>query len=375
MKVLKIIHTMGHGGAENIFRWLAWKLRQEGLDVVAGIPLNNDTANGENWITGALEELGIPYEKFDKTGNAVDLLRNIKILIERIRPDIVHSHLLDSNFYSSLVCKRLSVPHVCTEHGDVSMNKSISAKMKFLLLTVLTKKIVCVSEAVRKNTARVVLFPNKLMLIHNGIAVQEVKESTFRTEVGIPDNALVIGNVGNLYPVKGQRYLIEAFSQLTESYPESYLVLVGRGSERRTLQTIGEELGIPPKRLIFTGFRRDVSNIIGSFDIYVQPSLSEGLPLSLLEAMSIGIPVIATDVGGVAEIIGNDERGMLVPPYSPGELLSCLNKVARHMFEFNQKAQTTKQFVRDKFSLDSMSLRYIELYEDILRDSCSGNPC
>jgi glycosyltransferase involved in cell wall biosynthesis len=374
MKVLKIIHTMGHGGAENIFRWLAWKLRQEGVDVVAGVPLNNDPANGENWITGALEELGIPYEKFDKTGNALDLVRNIKTLIERIRPDIVHSHLLDSNFYSSLVCKRLSVPHVCTEHGDVSMNKSISAKIKFLFLTVFTKKIVCVSEAVRKNAARVVLFPKKLMLIHNGIAVQDVKESTFRTEFGIPDTALVIGNVGNLYPVKGQRYLIQAFSHLTESYPDSYLVLVGRGSEKETLQTLGEELRIPVKKLIFTGFRNDISNIIRSFDIYVQPSISEGLPLSLLEAMSIGVPVIATDVGGVAEIIGNDERGMLVPPYSPGELFRGLNKVARNMCEFKQKAQNTRQFVRENFSLDSMSLQYIELYRDILGGGCSGNP-
>lgn len=360
---------MGHGGAENIFRWLAWKLRREGIDVVAGIPLNNDPSNRENWITHALEELDVPYETFDKTGNAIDLLRNVNALIRRVRPDIVHSHLLDSNFYSSLACKWLSVPHVCTEHGDVSMNTSISAKMKFLFLSIFTKSIVCVSEAVRKNTAQVTLFPNKLRLIHNGIIISSIKESTFRKEFDIPDNALVIGNVGNLYPVKGQKYLIRAFAQFIESFPDSYLVLVGRGNEKMDLEVLGEKLCIPEKRLLFTGFRNDVANIIKSIDIYVQPSLSEGLPISLLEAMSGGIPVIATDVGGVAEIIGKNEHGMLVPPGSSEELYTWLKIVARNKDTFKEKALSAKEFVNKQFSLDTMALQYISLYEEILQSS------
>jgi glycosyltransferase involved in cell wall biosynthesis len=367
MRVLKIIHTMGHGGAENIYRWLAWGLMQNGIDVVAGIPLNNDPRTTENWITPALEELGLSYETFDKTGNAFALVRNMKALIKRVRPDIVHSHLLDSNFYSSLTCKLLSVPHVCTEHGDISMNESISGKMKFILLSCFTNNIVCVSEAVRQNATPVALFPNKLTLIHNGIMVRDVKESTFRREVGIPDIALVIGNVGNLYPVKGQKYLIRAFSELIKCYPDSYLVLVGRGNERRDLEILREELHVPEKKVLFTGFRNDIANIIRSFDIYVQPSLSEGLPVSLLEAMSLGIPVIATDVGGAAEIIRNDEYGMLVARCSSKELYTGLKKVIENREASIMKALRAKEMVNRQFSLNAMTTQYINLYEKLLQ--------
>src|SRR5689334_10993439 len=120
MKVLQIIHTQGHGGAENIFRWLAWRIRREGINVVAGIPEKNGSAK-EYWIGPALEELNVPYVTFDKNGSGLNLLKSIKRLIENVQPDIVHSHLLDSNFYSALACRRLSMPHICTEHGDIAL--------------------------------------------------------------------------------------------------------------------------------------------------------------------------------------------------------------------------------------------------------------
>jgi glycosyltransferase involved in cell wall biosynthesis len=372
MRVLKIIHTMGHGGAENIFRWLAWQLRQEGIDVVAGIPLNNDPSNPENWITPALEELNVPYKTFDKTGNAFDLLRNISAMIKTVQPDIVHSHLLDSNFYSSVACRWLSVPHVCTEHGDISFKGTLSDRIKFSFLSLLSDSVICVSEAVRNNAMRITPFKGKLGIVYNGIHFQKESVSNFRGEFGIPPEALLIGNIGNLYPVKGQQFLIDAFSRLLTSFPHACLVLVGRGNERDNLMNQIARFAIPDGKVILTGFRTDIGNILKSLDVYVQPSLSEGLPVSLLEALSAGVPVIATDVGGVAEVLGKNKYGLLVPPNSPDDLYEGMMEVVRNLGVFRAKSKVSQMMVRDRFSLDAMTRRYVEIYENVLKIRNNG---
>jgi hypothetical protein len=129
MKVLKIIHTLGHGGAENTYRRLAWGLQAKGNEVIAAIPTVSDTRT-ENWIAPALKELEVPYVTFDKCGSPRQLLRNIVAVIDQVRPDIVHSHLLDSNFYSALTCRWHSVPHICTEHGDVRLKQTAVSRVK-----------------------------------------------------------------------------------------------------------------------------------------------------------------------------------------------------------------------------------------------------
>jgi len=377
MRVLKIIHTMGHGGAENIFRWLAWQLRQEGIDVVAGIPLNNNPSNPENWITPALEELGVPYETFDKMGKASDLLRNIASLARRVKPDIVHSHLLDSNFYSSVVCRWLSIPHVCTEHGDISFKGTLSDRIKFSLLPLLSNSVICVSEAVRSSAMRMTPFRGKLGIVYNGINFGTEPVSTFRVESGIPPEALLIGNIGNLYPVKGQQFLIDAFSRFLKSFPNSYLVLVGRGNEKDNLMKLVTKLSIPQDKVILTGFRNDTGNILKSLNIYVQPSLSEGLPVSLLEALSVKVPVIATDVGGVAEILGKkSEYGSLVRPRSSTDIYESLMKISQNLEEFKGRAEIARGVIKEKFSLEIMARKYAEIYKKILDNRTRRfNPC
>lgn len=367
MRVLQIIHTMGHGGAENVFRWLTWGLRRRDIDAIAAIPIANNGASRENWITPALEEIGIPYEVFDKRGGALRLLHNMKALIGKVKPDIVHSHLLDSNFYSSLVCKWISVPHVCTEHGDVSLKNFLASKTKFVSVSFFSKRVVCVSEAVRKRASALCIFPQKLDLVYNGVRfVDDSVPSLFRKELGIPGDSLIIGCIGNLYPVKGQKFLIQAFSRFFKDNTNSYLVLVGRGQEEGPLRKEAVELGIPEGRICFTGFRDDIVNILKSIDIYVQPSLSEGLPLAVLESMSLGIPVIATDVGGVGEILGDNEYGILVDAGSWKAILEGLLTMRKDLSLSRKRAILSAQFVKERFSIDKMTSDYIKIYEKVL---------
>ncbi len=357
---------MGHGGAENTFRWLAWGLRRKGVEVIAAIP-GSGNPREENWIAPALDELEVPRVTFDRSGTPRQLLGNITAVIDRVRPDLVHSHLLDSNFYSSLACAVKSVPHVCTEHGDVFLSQTAVSRVKYALISLCSRLVVCVSGAVMAKARRVIPLRRKLRTVYNGIHFMETRVSTFREEFGIPRSGIVIGNVGNLYPVKGQKYLVRAFSELLRSCTaDAYLVLVGRGSELDHLRDMVRELEIPQGRVLFTGFRGDIENIMNAIDLYVQPSLSEGHPVAVLEAMSLGIPVIATATGGVPEIIGQDRYGMLVDPGSWEDLHRGMRDYLAHRHVFVYKACEARIYTRDAFSVEKMASNYIEVYEQVL---------
>jgi len=368
MKVLKIIHTLGHGGAENTFRWLAWGLRLQGVEVVSAIPAVSDTQQ-ENWLATALEELELPYVTFDTSGSPWQLFKSIMEVIDRVRPDIVHSHLLDSNFYSALACLRRSVPHICTEHGEVSLEKTFVNKIKYGMISICSRCVVCVSKAVENNASRIVWNKSKLKTIYNGIHFLEKKPTSFRSEFKIPDYAFLIGNVGNLYPVKGQKHLIRAFSELFKSCSaDVYLVLVGRGGEYDNLVGLICDLGIPKERVLLPGFRNDIQNVMNALDLYVQPSLSEGHPIAVLEAMSLGVPVIATAVGGIPEVIGQDRYGKLVTPAVWEDLYRAMGNHLSKPGVLLDKACLARSRVCDEFSIENMALNYIDTYEHLLRE-------
>jgi glycosyltransferase involved in cell wall biosynthesis len=366
MKVLQVIHTTGHGGAENIFRWLAWQLSKEGVDVVACIP-SRDPRRPEYWIGPALEELGVPIVTFAREGSPLQLLSRLRAVISREKPDVVHSHLLDANFYSSVACRLLSLPHVCTEHGDMAIKKSVADRGKFAILSLASASIVCVSESIRQTARKISLSPGKLSVIHNGVVFSGDGASTLRQELGIPDGALLVGNVANLYPVKGHVHLIRAFAAFLRDFPDARLVIVGRGRERESLVALVRGLCIPDGRVFLTGFRSDVENIMKALDIFVLPSLSEGLPVALLEAMSAGVPIIATRVGGVPEVLGENRHGTLVAPGAWEELRSALTSVALDLEAQRRRAETARGYVKEFFSLDAMAKKYVAVYESALR--------
>jgi glycosyltransferase involved in cell wall biosynthesis len=194
----------------------------------------------------------------------------------------------------------------------------------------------------------------------------EKRGSSFRLEFNIPEDAVLIGTVGNLYPVKGHKYLIRAFADIYFSYSKTFLVLVGRGGEENNLKQLVADLNIPGNRVIFTGFRNDIENIMNAFDLYVQPSLSEGHPVAVLEAMSLGIPVVATAVGGIPEIIGQDRYGTLVNSESCEELHRCIEGYLHSPDMFMEKSSDAKNYTRDAFSVEKMAGNYLDVYRQAL---------
>jgi len=223
-----------------------------------------------------------------------------------------------------------------------------------------------VSKSLRGTAARKAICRGKLQTIYNGISFPVRSHSTFRETQGIPESAIVVGNVGNLYPVKGQRYLVEAFARFLTIAPHAFLVLVGRGQEQERLRQLAADLKIAPERIVFTGFQKDVANILSALDIYVQPSLSEGFPVAVLEALSLDLPVVATCVGGVPEIITGEDIGILVPPGSPEAIFNALEKITKAQEVFACRAKTAGAFIRQQFSVSQMTNEYMALYRQLL---------
>jgi glycosyltransferase involved in cell wall biosynthesis len=209
---------------------------------------------------------------------------------------------------------------------------------------------------------------HKLFVIPNGIepeVFQRVSRTEARTHLGIEENTPVIGFVGRLEPQKGLSYLIEAVAQLIRDWPTLMCIVVGDGSLRSSLQRQAIQLDVKDK-VHFLGYRPDVPALLPAFDIFVLPSLYEGLPYTILEAMAAGIPVIATDVAGTRDVVRDGETGLLVPPGDVPALREAIRQIFDNQELKSKLAQAGRQIVVHDFRLEDCVHRMEKLYQDVL---------
>ncbi len=256
-------------------------------------------------------------------------------LFRRARPDIVHLHLLKARVLGGLAARLARVPVVVeTFHGTL-FHGYYSPGVTRVLLAVeraLARRmdgIVAVSPAVREELVRHrVAPPGKIAVIPLGLELArlvrpDVRPGRFRTEMGVPPDAPLIGAVGRLVPIKGLEYLLEAAALVVRRRPAAVFVLVGDGPLRLALENRARALGLV-RQVRFAGWRMDVEHVYGDLDVVVLPSLHEGTPVSVIEAMAAGRPVVATRVGGVPDLLQDGETGLLVPPRDPAALAAAI---------------------------------------------------
>jgi glycosyltransferase involved in cell wall biosynthesis len=277
--------------------------------------------------------------------------------------DIVHCQRHKPTVYGTLAAYMTGKkPKVISHVHGLNRTRSLQRKLLNRALFRRISRIIAVSNAVRDDIVRTnpMSFPDKVVTIYNGIDVEPYTDCSLNKEqarihLGLPDEEVfVYGTVGRLVETKGQRILLEAFVRVYEKYPKSWLILVGKGRLESELRSLAVELNIH-ERVLFLGYRTDVPVVLRACDVFVLPSIAEGLPGALLEAMSTGVPVIASRVGGVPEILNSPDEGTMVSPSSADELANAMERLcSMDEVERNDIGKALRERVRVEFTKEKM---------------------
>ena len=281
-------------------------------------------------------------------------------LFQKYEVDIVHTHNPGPHFYGLIAAKLAGVPFsVHTKHGrNFPRNKKRVWQNR--ILAAFTNSLVAVSEDSRKIMVEIEkINPRKTRRIWNGVEISHF------TPNPSADTSPVIGTVARLCPEKDQVTLLKAFQLLVKEQPAIRLMIVGGGPCLSDLQKLASGLGIL-QRVEFLGERFDIPRLLNSFTIFTLSSITEGLPITILEAMAVGLPVVATDVGGNRELVNPPECGLLVPPRNPVELSKAYLELFRNRSLREQMGNAARKRVQKYFGLDRMVSEYELLYSELI---------
>lgn len=286
-------------------------------------------------------------------------------LIRRERVAVVQAHEFDANIHGSLVAAAAGIPIVGTIHGKVYFHEKVRRRWAYRVASHYAQFVV-VSEDLRQFVERQTgISRDCLHVIPNGIgelnSVDHCRVADLRRELEITHTSQVVGVVGNLYPVKGHEYLINAIPKILLACPGTVFLFIGRGELEEKLRIQVDKLGVS-RYVRFLGLRRDIPELLTLMDVFAMPSLSEGLSIALLEAMRAGKPVVTTSVGGNVEVVVGGQTGLLVPPADSHALGDALIKLLLDADMGKQFGLAGRQRVCEQFTLEGMQEKYERLY-------------
>lgn len=322
------------------------------------------------WLQEQCTQRGIPVHVLPISGTAGWrwFLASLK-LVRAKEIDLIHAHEFSAIVCGWIVARLSGIPFVGTVHGKNYFWEKARRRLTYRIISG-SGRLVAVSQDLKQFVMeKVGLSDERIDLIYNGVPSgsrpSEDDAYRARTELGIARDTVVIGAVGSLYPVKGHRYLLEAMPAVLARHPNAMLMMMGRGELEDALKEQAGRLGVE-RHVRFLGMRNDIPKLLGVLDVFVLPSLSEGLSLALLEAMAAGLPVVATKVGGNAELVVEGETGLLVPSKDASALSTALcrlldSRETRERFGRNAVAR-----VEDRFSASRMTDNYQHLYMTLL---------
>ncbi|WP_336366663.1 glycosyltransferase [Marinobacter sp. C2H3] len=362
VSVLHVTFNLGIGGTEQVIRQLIQALPKDQFrnEVVCIDGVIGDTGH-------SLMEQGITIHALArKPGFDRELVTSIRTLLRERQIDLVHCHQYTPYLYGWLAAIGTQARVVFTEHGRFHPDRRRYKAMGVNPLMALTSRaVVAISAATRNALATYEFMPRwRTQVIYNGIAPLHRDADAgqaVRQALGIPEAALVFGTVSRLDPVKNQRMMLEAFAHLFHQRPEAWLLMVGDGPDRAMLESSTDELGIRG-RVVFTGFITQPAAHLNAMDVFLLSSHTEGTSMTLLEAMSLGLPSVVTGVGGNPEIVVNDATGLVTPPDDGLAFAAAMVRLADSPDLRARFGAAGKQRFETRFSVDTMAAAYAMVY-------------
>lgn len=292
-----------------------------------------------------------------------------KRLLRQERVDLIHAHEFDANVQGTFVAAMSGIPLVATVHGKNYFWERFRRRLAYRWVS-RRATMVAVSQNLKQFIVeKVGISPGRIEVLYNGVGAlphcDGVDVDNCKRELGLPEIHQIVGVVGNLYPVKGHQYLIDAIPSILMTCPNTSFVFAGRGELEAELKSRVHRLGVEA-RVFFLGLRQDIQTILAMLDVFVLPSLSEGLSMAILEAMIAGKPVVATHVGGNPELVLDGETGFLVPPRDSQALASSLVTLLTNRQQAAQFSEKGKCRAEGQFSLQTMVCAYQSLYDKCL---------
>lgn len=321
-------------------------------------------------------EKGIPTaEIIMKHKLDLTTIPTIRTFIKENKIDLVHTHGVRANLVARLAARREGRPVVTTIHSALrydytSRLEATVAGIISRLTHPLTDRFIAVSEAVQEDLIAGGVSKERIVTIYNGLDFSRFDNAKpaaiTRQELGLPLDQPVVALIGRLHPVKGHADYFQAARQILQERPGVRFLAVGEGPIREELTQMVNDLGIV-RQVIFTGYCPDIKNILNAIDILCLPSLMEGLPLVVMEALYFGKPAVATRVGGIPEIIKDGHNGLLVPPQDATALAAGLLRLLSEP-NLRQRLGETGQKQTPDFSIDSMVSRTGALYRTLYQE-------
>ncbi|HOW36376.1 MAG TPA: glycosyltransferase [Candidatus Omnitrophota bacterium] len=366
MKILHLISSGGLFGAENVLLTLAQSMNNERDVSVVGVI--RDFHMKEIAVLEKAKELHLPTFILESDGRFdFGAVGRLASYLRKNSIDVLHTHNYKANMLGLIACKIAHKPIMATAHGytDATQAVSIYEKIDRFVLKRFFPAVVVVS-----NSVLVGLSDKKKHVIPNGINIKAFvrnrdKGAGVRQQCGIRENEIVIGTVGRLSKEKNQMMLIDAFKELAPKYSQLKLMIVGCGPEERKLKLMAESYRLKD-RIIFPGFIADMPPVYQAMDIFVLTSETEGIPLTILEAMASWVPVISTRVGGVPKLIEHEKTGILIEKNNLRVLIAKLTDFVENHAKFKMFAENAFVYVQQNFSSEKMVEQYRKVYQSVV---------
>lgn len=373
-KILYVLTKGNWGGAQRYVFDLACNLSKDQFDarIIVG--------EGED-LPQRLEAKDIPVTVISSLGRDLNFWADLKsffsliLLLRRERPDIVHLNSSKIGGLGALAARIVRVPKIIfTAHGwpfkeERSFFQKFLIKLASWLTIVLAHRAIVISESEHQAVIKWPLTKNKLVKIYNGIASQNFVYRDTARETLIEQNPnlephrhqIWIGSIGELHRNKGFDLAIKLMAKLKEKLPGARLIIIGKGEEQTNLEKQIKALNLGD-RVFLVGEIKDAAQILKAFDIFLLPSRKEGLPYVILEAGQAGLPVVASKVGGIPEILKTERAGILINPHKIEEVVDRLVYLGSNNLEREILGHSLEQIIRRDFPLPDMAQKTILLY-------------
>ncbi len=367
IRVLHVFVTLPVGGAEFVLLNTVQNLPADRFQSVICCIRDKGTVGEILADRGyPLFELGLMHKK----GWDWRIVQRLAALMRQQRIDLVHCHLYHANLYGRLAARRAGVPAIITLHNTQSEFNKWTRRLPGRLLAGRTAGFIAISEAVRDyiiDNLGAAVAP-RVHVIANGVNLARLESTLSRERAGRDlglDPALpVLGAVGRLARVKGHHHILEAMANLASGDRPTQLILIGTGEEEPSLRRLAERLHLAG-RVHLLGMRQDVGDLLRAMDLFIMPSLWEGLSMAMLEAMGAGLPVIASDVGAAARLLDGDRCGLLVPAQDPEALTAAIRRLLDQPELARKMGDHGRRRVRDHYSDVEMVRQVRSVYEAV----------